>query len=595
MRSNDAASILGGQSSFPDDPLEFFENHMHPRNRPWLWDGREYLKDIIATDAQEKVVQKAAQVGLSTTAIGESLRRAGQGLNVGYYLPDYARMKVFVQKRMDPLISADPDLSRAIVELKDEEDPAAKRRGKNADNQRLKQFGSGTILTQGLQNLVDAKSDDLDFTILDEFDELDEGLVPFLEDRLMASDYKLSLQLSQASVPDYGISEAYDLSDQRVYKHRCPRCRKWHVLEDEWPANLFIRTTSCSWHPSDAKCPHCASADDRDVETKIACLHCGARLRETDSEVQTEWVAAHPGRAVAGWRLSQLYGPKSPPHYLWTRWKKTEKSSKRLQNFHISVLGKPFAGDRQPVSSQIIQHAAGDWLLGLHNFLSRLPADARPLILGAADIGDDIYAGKAVHFDGVTCAVELKVFTRYMRGDKEISAFDQLRDFFRDTDYFVFDFAPERSEARKLLRTDGLTGAGCMFPTNCQELVAGTAEESLDVGLRLVKQDRTTAIDDMADSLKHGTLRLPSMRCEVMNEVQRHCARLRKDLNLRTARWEYVRGVENHWGLMLVYLDLAVQTAPLYDIGPRLPLGALSSFTLGGSIVGGQSRSRYDY
>ena len=313
---------------------------------------------------------------------------------------------------------------------------------------------------------------------------------------------------------------------------------------------------------------------------RLACVHCGAKLRESGSEVRTEWVPLHPGRALAGFRLSQLFGPAMSPRELFARWRQCERSRVRMENFVISILGKPFAGDRQPIGADVVRAASGDWLLGLRLFLSRLPEDAHPAILGAADIGDTIHAGIAVLWESKAHVVELHALAERKSGGVVESPWDQLARLFAGCDYFVIDAAPERSQARKLLRSDGLTGAMCFFPSNCQELSVGRAEEEIDTDLRVVKQDRTTAIDDMADALKHGDLLLPSPRVELMGEVARHLSKLVKDPNPTTGRREYKRGVENHWGLMLTYMLLAVQTAPLFGLGPGAPLGDPATWTV---------------
>lgn len=586
--------LIGETHTFPTDPLQFREQHIRfGRRKPFSLVGHEYLREIITCAARERVIQKAAQVGVSESiAIAEALHAASRGLNIGYFLPVTGRMKKFVQKKVDRIINADNALAAAITEAEAEDDDFGARRGasKGVDNVLLKRFGNAFMSFSGLQKMDDAKTDDLDFVICDEVDELDPELAPWLDDRVMHSAYKLRLWLSQPGIPGTGINELYERSDQRVYRHRCPSCRSWHTLEDEWPGNLFIRSGSREkWHAVEEDCRACARAEETEIEVRLCCLSCGARLRETDSVVPAEWVALHPGREAAGFRLSQLYGPAMSPRDLWLSWRQCQHNSTRMRNFVISKLGKPYAGDRQPVTTDVIQQAAGDWRLGLKAFLARhqeVPEGALAAVIGGADVGNGIiYAVLGVLYRGVTHVVDIKVFTDERHGSQVRTAWDQLRKFFAVCDYFVLDGLYDRADARKTLRTEGLDGAMCFFPTNCQQLTATMAEEAVDNDLRYVKQDRTVAIDDMADHLREGQLRLPSPRSEAVGLLQAHCSKLYKVANPTTRVLEYQKNVENHLGLALTYIDLAAQTMELFALGPRIPLSSQGSFTMGGSII----------
>lgn len=588
-----AAELTGARHAFPQDPLEFRQRHIKfGRRRAFSLHRHEYLRDIICCDAVQRVVQKAAQVGVSDSiAIADALHWVTQGLNVGYFLPDRDRMKRFVQKKVDRIINADNAIAASMTESDDlaDDDFAGKRQAaKGADNTLLKRFGATFISFSGLQNLIDAKSDDLDYVICDEVDELDPEISIWLDDRVMHSDYKYRLWLSQPGIPGTGVNELFEQSDQRVYQHRCPKCRKWHVLEDEWPANLYLRCADHrAWHPFEEECSSCARAQETDIEVKLCCLNCGTKLRETDREVRTQWVPLQPGRELAGFRLSQLYGPAMSPRELWQSYRQCLHNSQRMRNFVISKLGKPYAGDRQPVTEETIQKAAGEWLLGLRPFLARqreVPAGARAAVIGGADIGNGIiYAVLAVLFEKTVYVVDVKVFSDERRGGTVVTAWEQLRRFFAVCDYFVLDGLYDRADARKTLRTPGLTGAMAFFPTNCQQLSATMAEEVVDSDLRYVKQDRTVAIDDMADHLREGRLRLPSLRVDMVHTLQRHCGKLYKVPNPATRVLEYQKNVENHLGLALTYVDLAGQTMEIFGLGPTVPLGDESSYVIRGS------------
>ena len=223
--------------TFPTDRTEFFRAHIRPDGHAWSFAGHEYLEAIVADTSREIVLRKAAQLGLSTWAMGVLLHDCSQGRSAGYYLSDRDFMRAFVQDKFDPLCNADEALASITMEGQASEGvaAAARARRKSADNLRIKKIGHGTAWFQGLQKLKDAKSISLDTIIKDELNELDPQFVPWLADRLLHSSYKHMISLSQCSVPEYGIDAEFLASDQKFFLLQCARCRRWCNLIEDWP------------------------------------------------------------------------------------------------------------------------------------------------------------------------------------------------------------------------------------------------------------------------------------------------------------------------------------------------------------------------
>lgn len=573
MSNQVAAALLGTRSSFPANAAEFVERHIHPNGRPWSWAGHEYARALIADTSETIVVQKAAQMIVSTIAITRLLQWCTAGYKVGYYLPDRDFMGAFVQDRVDPVINADALLSQATLEGKSFEHSAAddRQRRKGADNLRIKHIGAGSAWFMGLQKLKDVKSVDLDAFIADEVDELKPEFADWMADRIMHSQFRREFWLSQPSVPDWGISERYNLTDQKVYLHTCPRCHKEHCLEDEWPECLVAHVGRTNLPVNELK-------PDREdlaaLDWRIVCLHCGARLRGVPN-VKARWVARHPGRAASGYRLSQLYGAFMSPARLATRWLQSKDKPSKRANFTISILGLPHPGDRQPVTDEIFSAACQDWALSLPAYRARHQADSpQPLLLAGIDQGDLLHVVLG-GFDGE----HLDVADLLVLQDD----WERLALLLRDVDCFVIDALPNKSSAKRLLRADGLNGA--MNYLNSDSWSVGYEEKDNQIPLRVVKDDRTTAIDEMADAITAGTIRFPAPKFEVVQLCKRHMKALVKDHDLRTNKMTYARAVENHFGLATTYLWMAYKLAIDLGLGPRAPLGDVSSFTTGASIV----------
>jgi len=654
-----AVQLLEG--AVPADRTRFFAKHLRPSGRPWSFERHEYLRALVADDSPHVVIIKGAQVGCSTFALGCLLHWNLLGHKVGYYLSDRDFMQAFVQDRLDPLINADALLAQATLEGKDHDrGPAApggdRLRRKSADNLRIKHIGPGSAWFMGLQKRKDVKSLDLDAFILDEVDEVDQDLAVWLVDRILHSDFKRRLELSQPSVPDWGIAERYELSDQKSYQIRCARCRTWHCLEEEWPDCLALRgalprgaglpssrgagipssrgaglpssrgaglpssrgaglpssrgagilpasrgagVPPAGRTPDDFPAGH-APAPRRPgnpagpslagqplggpdppvrpavADAKLICIRCGARIGPLVPGVRAEWVARHPGRPPSGYRISQVYGPAMTPADLAARYLAAQRSRSKLENFTISILGMPFPGDRQPLSEQVLANACGDWPLGLTAYLQRLavPRDGmQPLRVAGVDVGDLLHVVRGVYWEEKLAVADAQILP---------DDWDKLARLLAEVDFFVIDAMPYKSSAKRLLRTEGLNGA--LSYLNSTALTLGFEEPEHQRPIRVVKHDRTTALDEMTDAMIAGDLRLPAPRLDVTQTIKRHCKALVKDLNLQTGKMEYKRAVENHFGMALAYLVMAKDTALTLGLGPRLPLD-LATMTIGGALA----------
>lgn len=578
------------QGAIPASRPEFFAKHIRPRNKPWSYEAHEYLRAIIADTTPHRVHQKGAQVCSTTGAMGELIHECEQGRDYGYYITDGGLVKSIVQGKLDPIINADPLIAASIgkVAVTDQINLPGQRRAsrKGADSIDVKQLGPGFAYFTGLQDLGDAKSISLDGYILDEVDEVNPRLAIWLRDRILHSSYCHILEMSQPSVPDFGISARYELSDQKVYLHKCPRCNTWHGLEEEWPNCLHRKGPDCTcWHPVDTKCDGCRHAKATDASAaatqyRLVCLNCGARIRGAGVKVCAQWVARHPGRDLSGYHISQLYGPAMNATRLAQAWRPCAKSTDHLENFTNSILGLPFSGgDKQPLSSEIVNKACRHWGLGLRMYLSLLPEDARPLVLGGADIGDTLHAGLAVVWGTTFAIVDLAELNDVRIGDRVVTAWEQLQQMFSGCSFAVIDGRPDHSSALKLARA--MQGRLALAYFRGEKFAVTDEDDGVGNLIPVVLQERTTAIDDMADLIKHQDLLLPNAKLQPVATFRRHCSKLIKAPNPNTSRKEYVKKVENHFGLMATYLEMARKAAL------RLGLGPIQDFDPETSTIGG--------
>jgi len=249
------------------------------------------------------VLSKAAQIGGTTWAILRSLHACLTGLNVVYFFPTRTDVIEFSKSRVSPLLADNPLLSRMMTDT---------------DTAGLKRIGDAYLYLRGMQSTVGMKSVPADMIVFDELDETSPAAKVMAKERLAHSDYKRIVELSNPSLPDYGIDEQYQKSDQRHWTLRCPGCGHWSAPEKEFPAKLgeevkIIRPR-------------------RDGTCFLACTKCGGEL----DIIAGEWVADFPGRSLHGYRISQLFSSKVDPGEILTEYR-TTRFPDRFYNLKIGI------------------------------------------------------------------------------------------------------------------------------------------------------------------------------------------------------------------------------------------------------------------
>jgi len=568
-------------SPVPSDRLEFFRAHIHPKvgghTIPWSFAGHEYLHDIIGDQALQIALRKATQLGISTAVIGIALHDAGaKGLHVGYYLPTDNFIRSFVQARFDPLIDADDALAQLTVEGDPSEfiSAAAKKRRKRADHTQLKIVGRGQVWFQGCENVNDTISIDLDGIILDEVDELDQNLAVYLDDRIMHSSYARRIALSRPSVPGMGIDAEFEASDQKHWLLRCNRCRTWTCLEESFPACLI--EVRGEWRLVCARChARLPYLSDRPGRTGVSPVTGAKRSRPS-----AQWVAKHPGREISGYHLSQLYGPTTTPAAVAALHQAAQTDRRKKERLTRSVLGFPFAGDRQPISAEVFDAACNpDFKL-----TRAVPREARAVWAGI-DVGDTLHlavgfessVGRSASSDAVPGlqVIWLEELTDWALLERRLTEFAPR--------FFMIDMRPEKTQAKLLCRAFANQSSMCYFPQGVEQPIFGVEDEDISP-VRTCKAPRSDVLDDLCQDIIGGAIRLPAAGPEVMQTAKRHFRKLVKDLNPRTLKYDYRRNVENHFALSLCYLRLARLMATSLGLGPPAPF-EVSDVTLPGQGV----------
>jgi phage terminase large subunit GpA-like protein len=189
---------------------------------------------------------KAAQVGGTVYALLRSFHANLLGLNVIYLFPTRSDVMDFSKSRVGPLLAENPFLAKLMTDT---------------DTAGLKKIGNAYLYLRGMQSSVGLKSVPADLLIFDELDEAEPAAKAMARERLSHSSYKRIIELSNPSLPDYGIDESFQKSDQRHWTLKCPACNEWTALDKVFPQKQGQEVRILLPRPDGTvyrACPRCA-------------------------------------------------------------------------------------------------------------------------------------------------------------------------------------------------------------------------------------------------------------------------------------------------------------------------------------------------
>ncbi len=506
---------------------EWCERHVKIRETPFSLSGHEYLDEIYASLETEPYVvfRKAAQVGISTAVILNTLWRCdAYGQKAVYYLPTDEESSDFSDDRVNVMIDDSDYLSKVVGE----------RGARGRENVGLRHVGRGSHYVRGMFTKKRVKSIDADIVVMDEIDEANQENRRFATDRVRHSALQHVRELSQPSIPGYGIDAVFAHSDQRYFLLICPECHDKtcldHHLSDApvpLPAAFLPAPEGVSWTKPDQKYYR-------------ACIHCQAPLDMSCGE----WVPQNPGARIRGYHVSALYSQICSPSFadpadeIVTTLKEAHTATER-RHVTISILGLPYGGGKSEISGEVLEGAMGNEGLGGDGYY----------------IGID--QGDTLHI--VVADRDFRVTGLYVTDcwDEVMEIYDR-----HGCRVLLGDAMPEKSQMKGVARkVKGRGGAGYICYYGGQGMNVGMED---DVGK--VTADRTESLDETVRMLVEGEVALPHRDKLHTNELFTYEIFVTQIKNLKrrliedskgVARWEYLKGVPNHFGMALNYARLS--------------------------------------
>jgi hypothetical protein len=496
------------------DPLaQWCVRNIRLDGRPFRFAGHEYLRTIYDDTAPHVVLSKAAQIGGTTWALLRSMHACLNGLHVIYFFPTRTDVLDFSKSRVSPLVADNPFLAQHMSDT---------------DTAGLKRIGGANLYFRGMQSTVGMKSVPADMVVFDELDEATPEAKTMARERLSHSEYKRIIELSNPSLPDYGIDEQYQVSDQRHWTMRCPACGEWTCLEKEFPRKLGEEVRIILPRPDGGfyrACPKCEAELDLDAG---------------------EWVADFPDRDIHGYRISQLFSATVDPGEILKEYRTTRYPDR----FYNLKIGVPWADLERRLDVATVLSLCSDDLM--------LEAESERCCYMGVDTGKALHVvilrQPTLYYEGKLDVVHLGEYPTFEDLDALMAKFQVL--------YCVIDGLPETHATRAFAKRHAMH----VFLNFFNESQRGAAR--WDSNELKVEVNRTEALDSSRAAIRDKEIRLPR-RLPIVEEFARHLAAdakiLDEDAETGAKKYRYVRTGEDHYSLAFTYALMASARYRLYS------------------------------
>lgn len=281
------------------------------KHRPWQI-------DILNDKHPDKAVMKSRQLGLSELGIIELLHFADTHsyahVKCMYTFPTNRQLDGFVSTRLNTVLS-----NEYFSQILDPDE----------DSLQKKKIRNSFIMFRSSSKGSAVEGTDIDFLSLDEYDRVNSVAEMSAMESLSSSPFKILRRWSTPTVPNHGIHDLFEKSDQHHYMHKCDSCGHRQVLDYE-------KNLECT----DERGIDILAGTVRDGTYRFICSKCKAPL---DRWYNGKWVPHYPsrtdgGRGTRGYFISQMNAVFVSADEL----KRKELRSKSKQSFYNYVLGFPY-------------------------------------------------------------------------------------------------------------------------------------------------------------------------------------------------------------------------------------------------------------
>jgi hypothetical protein len=479
---------------------------------PFDFEKRKFLIDFYNDTSPRQAVMASAQVGKT---VGVYVRALKQGMedNLNILLSE-------------PTQTLRDDLTKSKLNRLIEANPIFKQNVKGDLN--LKTVGKSVLYLQYTYGSAGGIGVSADACYYDEVSRSNPEMISRFNSRLLNSEYKHEMWISNPAVPDDLLHKKFKASDQKHWAIRCDHCGKRQILNYDGL-------------PGGHKGNVCR-------ERKIfVCQHCDMPL-SVQSRIDGEWVAKYASRTskdpdyISGYWINQLMRHNCDVYEL------VAKEKENMAMFMNFYLGLPYAGSDVTVDAETIRKFVVEPVRPTNNIVAGL------------DVGASQEGSGGHHW---IVASNGTIFA--MGKAKDFNELGQVMNRF-GVEQAVVDYMPEYEGAKNLQ---------AMFPQQimrCRFLPNRTTKPEIvnyeeDKGM--VHVVKHLMFDNLVNDIANGRYKFalnendPMLRdfCDQMSNMA-------KIAELDTAgnpifKWEAPEGSHDHFAMAFLYMQVAQERLEL--------------------------------
>lgn len=188
------------------------------------FEDRSFLIDPLCDEAPILVVAKCSQIGFSTVSIFKSMfHNIKYGHNIIYTLPTDSDANEFAKAKTNLIIANNPSIKANMID-----DSLHTKSFRTLDGKNV-----GFWFMKGTYGQSAAIMQTADILIKDEFDRSNQSVLNQYKSRIKASSYKREWEFSNPSFPLFGVDATWEMSDQKHFFYKCPKCGHWSYITYE--------------------------------------------------------------------------------------------------------------------------------------------------------------------------------------------------------------------------------------------------------------------------------------------------------------------------------------------------------------------------
>jgi hypothetical protein len=501
---------------------------------PWSFKKFPFLREIHDCNSELIVSRKAAQLGLTETALNKTFFTIDiLGRDVLYLLPNKSPDAAdFSNARFGPALELSEHLRELFIET---------------DNQGHKRAGSANLYVRGSKSKAGLRSIPVSLIVLDEVDVMAQENIPLAMERASGQVHKQVFMLSTPTVEGMGIDLYFQNSTQELFEFPCPGCSKY--------ISLGINNLKVIGEDPTAK---------EVQDSYLFCHLCQKKLEHNEKEYflsKGVWVTQRESD-VRGFSVNQLYSPALKPSALAISFLRAKSNPFDETEFYNSKLGLPHTVEGSRVTDKHILECTGTY-----KQLSpqEIPSKHRFITLGC-DVGKFLHIEIAEWYFDNSC-------TNAMQATPKVIAIIKTPDFgmldvlMRDYQVraAVIDLNPERRKVREFCERFPGIAYGCEYVSSirAREIIVNEAEYSIQV-------DRTSWLDLSLTRFQRKGIVIPvDTSLEYKAHLKAQVRVYAKDKEGNPIA-KYVTGSqEDHYGHARNYNEIAFSQAVKFGVGNK--------------------------